>query len=520
MSLAENNANNLDSPRVNWPKWLIVGAVLIAAHGASAAYYSHRYADNTVAVGAGPLTLDLPIEDWAAKTMGADSSAYLRSAVNVAAGKGVTIDVPGASPPRTEPFYYWGPGAPLAFGGWLKLTGGQTMQTFFWFAVVVQLFFGVMAVATVNLYTHKPLALALTAFCTGFCPPLQEWFCGTNLTSSEIVALVPLSLLMFALAKGFLAYRTIPGQKLREAFRGPWRGKMPWRLWGWFAAASVLIGLQSLVRDSATALGSFLACFLIGRSLLLDRGRLLLAVSTAGIVLVGVYLVRQPVKTWNKRRVGNSIVCTSSEGCIWRYGLWMKHDQYDWYQPAGLGFGEYLDPEAAVRVEEYFKSGQPRPELYSLKQFVQAVAARPGDAIAFKAARLPVLWLGGECWPTIQWRLAPEWSMAFYAMFAVLIAVRLWRRQYLPEPIYVYFLLILCASPLIHFEFRYTFPVWNALVLVPGLLAASIGRDGLRRSSPDRLWNPSSRLQPQFKQIDRRLGVAERDGDVIGCDNF
>jgi len=38
---------------------------------------------------------------------------------------------------------------------------------------------------------------------------------------------------------------------------------------------------------------------------------------------------------------------------------------------------------------------------------------------------------------------------------------------------------LICASPLIHFEFRYTFPIWNSLVLVPGLLVATLARERL-----------------------------------------
>ncbi|HKD37133.1 MAG TPA: hypothetical protein VKB78_10040, partial [Pirellulales bacterium] len=395
---------------------------------------------------------------------------------SVAAGKGVVVEVPDSSPPRTEPFYYWGPGAPLAFGRWLKLVGGDTMRTFFCFAIAAQLLFGVMAIATVKLYTDNIWALALTAFCTGFCPPLQQWFYGINLTSSEIVALVPLSFLMFALAKGFLAYREVPSHPIGKVFSRACRAALPWRVWGWFATASVLIGLQSLVRDSATAFATFAACFLVGRAIVVDRKRFLLAASTAAILLVGVFAIRQPVRMWNKQRIGMSTVCTSSDGCIWRYGLWMQHDKYDWYQSSGIGFGEYLDHDAAARVEDYFRSGRPNPELYSLRQFVQAVAARPGAAVAFKVERLPVLWLGTDRWPNAQWGLTQVWCMAFYLLLAALLIMLLRRRQYVPEPLYLYLLLIVCASPLIHFEFRYTFPIWNALVFVPGLLLAAIGR--------------------------------------------
>ena len=58
-----------------------------------------------------------------------------------------------------------------------------------------------------------------------------------------------------------------------------------------------------------------------------------------------------------------------------------------------------------------------------------------------------------------------------------LIVMRIRRRQYVPELLYLYLALIFCASPLIHFEFRFTFPIWNTLVLVPGLLIATLARD-------------------------------------------
>lgn len=482
-----------------WKKWLIVIGVLLATHLVTAAYHSERYAAGRVALNSGPLTLDLSRTAWAKATIGADSSAYLRTAENVAAGNGVVVQVPDSSPPRTEPFYYWGPGAPLAFGWWLKLAGGDTMRTFFYFAVAAQLFFGLMAVATVNLYTASVWALAITAFCTGFCPPLQEWFYGINLTSSEIVALIPLSLLMFTLAKGFLAYRGVPADSIRAVFSRSWRAALPWRVWGWFAAASLLIGLQSLVRDSATAFATFTACFLVGRAILADRRRLLLATSIAMILLVGVFAVRQPVKMWNKQRINMSTVCTSSEGCIWRYGLWMQHDKCDWYQSCGIGFGEYLDHDAAARVEDYFQSGRPNPELYSLGQWARAVAARPFDAIAFKAARLPVLWLGTDRWPNVRWRLTSSWCIAFYTMLAALVIVLIRRRQYVPEPLYLYLLLVICASPLIHFEFRYTFPLWNTFVLVPGLLLATFIRDGWRHEEIAVSWSPGPLPPPQDK---------------------
>ena len=138
----------------------------------------------------------------------------------------------------------------MAFGWWLRLVGGRTMLTLFLFAVAVQLFFGVMSVATASLYTRNTLSLALTAFCTGLCPPLQEWFYGSYLTSSEIVSLVPLSAMMFALAKGFLAYRA-------AAAGGSGGRTVAWRILGmvWPGRHSDWAALAGA--DSATAFATF-----------------------------------------------------------------------------------------------------------------------------------------------------------------------------------------------------------------------------------------------------------------------
>jgi hypothetical protein len=449
-----------------WRKWLLVGSVLLAAHFGTAAYYAHRYASGVVRTPSRAMTLDLTFDEWAQGAAGADSTVYLEVARNVAAGRGVVWQTPGTDPPQTEPFDFWGPGAPAVFGGWLKLVGGQTMFTFFAFAVAAQLFFGVMAVATAALYTRNTCALALTAFCTGFCPPLQEWYYGVHLTSSEIAALPALGLLFFALSKAFLAYRGAPaGWQFRQ---------IPVRVWLWFGMAGLLIGLYSLTRDPGRVLAWFLALFVIGRAAALDRRRLATAAAAGLLLVAGTYLVRYPVQIWNKARSGRSTICQASDGSIWRYGLWMKHDQYDWYDSCGIGFGEYLDPDSASRVEQRFASGAPRPALYSLGQLVQAIARRPADALAFKAARLPVLFLATDRWPRSRLRLESVWCIAFYAMLFAAIGWRLWRRLPIPEPLYVYLLFILCASVFIHFEFRYTFTAWNTLVLVPGLLVSML----------------------------------------------
>ncbi len=394
----------------NWRRVLIIAVVLVATHAASALFYASRYAGHRIWTPSRPMTLDLTPSEWAAAATGADSTTYLEVAENIAAGKGVVSTIRGSNPPATKPFMFWGPGAPIVFGAWLKLFAGRTMFTFFIFSVVArQLIAGMLAVATVALWTRSTIALSLVAFFSGFCPPLQTFFYGVHLTSSEIVTLPILALLFFVLSKAFLALRERhnSGDCTSESSE-PWishlgRKFLPVgvssRVWFWFALAGLLIGIASLSRDCDRVFGPFIAVYLALRAAVVDRRRFAAAVALGIVLLAGVHAVRFPVQLWNKVRGGRSTVCIASEGCIWRYGLWVKHDSEYWYKSTGLGFGEYLDPEAAIRVNDYYLAGKPNGDSYSMVQFARAVWNRPLDAIEFKAIRLPVLWLSADMWP-------------------------------------------------------------------------------------------------------------------------
>ena len=475
--MSDDSVSTAARVAAKWRSWLVIGLVLLAVHAASAWHYAARFQRGLAAPGSKVLTLDSTPEEWSKGTFGCDSSVYLRAALNVAAGKGLTIPDVGSGSPHDGPFFYWGPGAPWVFGNWLRLTGGHTMWTFFWFSVLAQLIFTLLAIATAALWTRSTVALAIVAACTGFCPPLQEWYYSSSLTCSEIVSLVPLSAAIYALARGFTTYQQAAGRFWGIALR--------WRVGLWFGLAGLLIGLNSLVRDSCEVLGTFTAVFLIVRALLVDRRRLVLAACSAGVLLACVTAVRYPVKLWNYRRIGVRVVSVSGDGLIWRHDLWQPHD--GWYSKSGVGLGEYLDSAAAARVEAYYLAKKPYPALYSFGQLAQAVWRRPGDALAFKAVRLPILWLGTtEMWPTVQWGLDQTWCIFFYGSFLVFWAIQYRRGRRIPEVLYLYFALMVCASAVIHYEFRYTFPIWNTLVLAPGLLAATLGRNDWRAQGLDR----------------------------------
>jgi hypothetical protein len=240
-----------------------------------------------------------------------------------------------------------------------------------------------------------------------------------------------------------------------------------------------VIGLFSLIRDAGVVLATFTAIFVFGRALLMDRPRLTGAAVAGGLLIACTLAVRFPVECWNKHRIGAKVVSTSSAGAVWRYGLWLPENACAWYPDCGIGFGHYLDPDAAKRVEQYFADNRPHPQLYSFGQLLQAIWKRPVDAFVYRIVRAPLLWLDiydgfsvQECGPIA------DWCMAFYAMFAGFCVVQYRKRREIPEVTYLFGLLLVCAFPFIHCEFRYSFPVWNTLILVPGLLVATLTRNG------------------------------------------
>lgn len=495
MRLPESFSKCLRSP-IKWRGWLIVGIGLVAAHALSVCHYAARYENGDVHYGPPSLTLDMTPDDWSKILAGRDADSYLRVGENIAAGRGVVISDPASRTPHYGRFTYWAPGAPFAFGVWLKLFGGRTMWSLFWFSAVIQLIFGILVLATAAIWTRSPLALLLIAISTGFCPPLQNWFYSENLTSSEIISLVPLALFVLVFARAMIAYHQAEGTF--------WGMARQWRVAIWFILAGMLIGVNSLVRDSATILGTFTAAFVFGRSLLMDRRRLALAACSAAMVMLGVAMAREPVKHWNNDRAGISVVSTGVTWGLWRLSLWQPHDKFGWYTVTGVGLGEYLDPHAAARVDKYFNEKQPHPEWYSFKEFVHAVSMRPLDAIAFKAVRLPVLWLGTtDRWPNIVWGLTPIWCAAFYGMFALFCLIQ-WRRgRRVPEVLYLSLLMIACASVIVHYEFRYTFPVWNTLVMAPGLVVAVLSKNGWRSEIDLQKHTPLAEGEPALDRAPR-----------------
>jgi len=441
--------------------WLI-GAVLLVTHLATAYWRYHiqspeQFICPYTNVARPGLQYSSPLDAWEQAAIGSDSSSYLHVARNFANGLGVQAFNKALQTPVYEPFTYWGPGAPVTLGIWIAVTGGETGDNLFTFATVALLVFGAVTVLTAALFTKNTWALCLTAFLTGFCPPFFNYYYSIYLSSSEVTCLVPLSLMYYSLARAFLAYQ---------------QTELSWKVSGkWFALAGAALGIASLSRDSLAQFGLFVALFL-GMGTLWHRTKAhFRRAIIAGLCIFGATTVtRMPVEAWNQYRVKRWYVSSSTKTAIWRYALWMKHDAAPWLETAGAGLGEYLDPEAAKEVEANFESNSKLPQLYSLWRFVQAVATHPIQAVTYKGARLPVLFLGTPPLPDFVATFSTVWSTGAYCVFLIYLGIRLWTRQPVPAIVYLYAFFLLCCSPLIHFEYRYSFPCWHGLLLVPALL--------------------------------------------------
>ncbi|HZZ71927.1 MAG TPA: hypothetical protein VFE24_06710 [Pirellulales bacterium] len=405
------------------------------------------------------MTLDSTQDEWVFATKDYDDwSKYLHVAQNMVAGRGVVNRIEGTEPLQYQPFVSWAPGTSCVLAVWLLITGGTTMWTIFWFVVLAEFLFGVIALATAQLYTQRTSSLAICAFFAGFCPALADVFFSVRMTSSEITSLVPIGLAMYALSKAFLLKEN-PAASVKQIAL-------------WFLAAGVWLGLASLIRDFLGTFGTFVALFLVVQMAVANWRKLGVALLFAAAVVVPIESIRLPVKIWNQHRVGQFVVSSWARDLIMRHELWDAHDQDKNYfkEIFGVGFGAYLNPTVAAQVQKEFDDNQPWASVHSAYEFVRLVLRYPRRAFMYKLSRIPVMWFNTMQLPYTQFTFVSFWCLGMYGMFFWYLVWR-WRSgQHIPETMYLYPLYLFLASFIIHSEFRYSFPCWHTWVIIPGLL--------------------------------------------------
>jgi len=428
--------------------WIRLLLLLLVFHSISSLFYYERMR-NTLPP---EFSIDMPVAKWGTELGGGDAGAYLRSGIAVAGGHSVSIYDQG----RYHPFVYWAPGAPWTIGQVLRITQAKTIFPYIVFVAILDFIVGWVVVLTASRYTRNFRVLALTALLTALCFPLRQYYFSTSVTASEQLSALPLALANFFLTGFFIrmSSRTFSTTKTMATL----------------AAVGASLGIASLIRDSLAMYTPFLAGSLLLMTLVRWRTRWL-PITVGLVLLVGAtQLVRAPIKIWNKKRVGVATVSSSGSAAIWREGLWTQHDIVDWYYTSGIGFGYYLDSATAKKVKNDWAEGKGSP-LNSAITLAGLAAKNPLKALWFKVSRYPVLFMGTLMWPKSELTPTSIWCLLFYATLLVYLVACAIRKVWPIEVTYLFLVFLWLSSWVIHFEFRYSYPIWLGLLLLPAAWA-------------------------------------------------
>lgn len=416
-----------------------------------------------------PVTLEDPIQKWMDHLYGNDAYQYINIGNNFSKGLGINVFCDWCEPPRYTPWNSWAPGAPIIFGTTFKIARmlgfEKDMKSLYFMCWGMFFISSLIILGALCVYTQNLWAMLLAAFVLGYSPPLQDWHYGKIFANSEVGILVPLALsyLFYALGtKAFWKNQAITKRKLL-----------------YFALAGFFIGAASISRASNVSF-AVVACLLFLGVVAIRLKFRFQPLLRAGILCVAFYAAFQvlPATTslWNLARVGEYKIF---DGTDWRIGIWQPYRGNGFTYSSGIGIGDYLNPEKADRL--YNSSGLPR-RTFSV-EFLKEFAKQPIKAAMFRIKRFPLLYLGygGPAYPNNAMppeKVWPEfsniermkgWIIGLYEnqFYSVLMYLFLFmylgscivRKTWPPEIMYFYLIFLLIASPFVHAEFRYSFPI-------------------------------------------------------------
>lgn len=162
--------------------------------------------------------------------------------------------------------------------------------------------------------------------------------------------------------------------------------------------------------------------------------------------------IEHPWKKRNQHYFGEySMSASTYYGQAELYNMWIDYKQFTTLaRNTGLGIGNYLAPEQSAEVIAKLDRDKKAGSAYALQCLIKAVYKKPWDAIQFKLRAYNILWLGSEC-------NAHIYSWCLISTFCFFIFLFLTRFQFLPG-LWLFPLFLLCISPLIHYEHRYSQP--------------------------------------------------------------
>lgn len=399
-----------------------------------------KYVKNYAQANPASVRLNQSYSQWALALNGTDASNYIKAGLGFAERKGVSIKEISPEHPDAKtyfPYYYQSPGAPIVIGIMIKLFGERQILPYYLLILAIHFISALLTCVLASRFVTGSGYILGAGLLSLLCIPALTFnfglglFCGEPLAAFFIVtALISLSFFWTKLEQDSPSFKYI----CLTAFG--------------FGAS---LALSAYCRDIYTTFAQFcfLALLLAG---LIKRNKfkqILVFIVISGIVFSAIEL------PWEKRNQHyfGEFTMTGSTYC--GYALWhFIWDDYKksklWASNSGHGLGNYLAPEKSTEVLAKLDQDKKTGSLYAAHCLIEAVTKKPWDALQFKASAYRTLWLGGRK----HWQIY-GWCIISIITFFVFLGLT--RFRFTPA-LWLFPLFLLCLSPIIHYEHRYSQP--------------------------------------------------------------
>ena len=406
-----------------------------------------------------PLRLEDSYAQWADKLYFSDVAGYIRAGLGFASGHGIAVPVREHGRVDYRPYSYQGAGTPFLIGLVVLVFGAGHVLPYFLLICMLHLGTALCVVYLARTHVQASSALLVVGLLALFPLPVLGLEFGPGLLASE-----PPSFALCVLA-------FIP---LQHFWRHGWQSRKAAMLDA--LAFGTLIGLATYVRGVFSLLG-VLVC---GCALLcLGKKRPGNVLIFAALAFVTLQLVQLPWELRNERVCGEACMCRSlyygraEWQTIWKD--WRQEGR--WLPYGGQGLGNYLRPDLSAQILHEIAVSPCRGTFDAAWTLARAIGRQPRRAIAFRLAGYDTLWLGVPGGSSVARIFCMD------SLICLLALVYISWREMTPE-LWAYPLLMLCMSPLLHYEQRYVFlvyicstPIACAIILDRGLRGMAIPRN-------------------------------------------
>ncbi len=386
------------------------------------------------------IRLNQSYSQWALALNMTDPSNYIKTGLGFADGKGLNLKNISPADPNNKtymPYYFQGPGTPIVIGAMIKLFGEQTVLPYFILVVCVHLLTAFLTCILASKFFKDRIYIFGSGLLSLLCPAVLDYNFGCGIFASEPLTAPFIVLSLIAMSNFWLALDESPYSYKRLVINA--------------LSFGGALGCAAYFRDiySTFAAFSFLVLILFGLIRRTHFKQLILFVLIGSLVLSAV---EYPWKKRNARYFGEftmsgSSYCSSS---LW-YQVWFDYKESSkWSSHAAMGLGNYLAPEKSKEVLAVLGKNKQVGNRFAWKSFIEAIWAKPWQALCYKLGVYDTLWCGQRINAYIY-----LWCLLSTVSF--LAFLWLTRFRFIPE-LWLFPLFLLCISPIAHYEHRYSQP--------------------------------------------------------------